>query len=394
MAATAGGLVAANLVLLRPLGAAVQCTGLVAAALLAVLAAPFAAWAGAAFELGRERLEADGLAAGSAVRVAAVAGLTLALPAVAVVFVAASSPLTGWMPLPTSGALFWVRAGLALPAVALGLALGAGLLLVERPVVLIPGLIVVLAGDLAMAWWWMARGIGGPGMELAGVGMGCAVGALTAAVVVGASALGAARPRRLLALHQPTPFPLEDVPALVRRATPAAALAVATAACVAGLVIGTARAGDGGAVAVAGSLAVVLALAAGGDVVLRGRRAAVARWLVVAVLVTGGAVLIASPVACAAAFLGPADAAELPRAAVRLVGGLALLEAGVAAATVWGVLQLHPRPWVEAAWVIVPAAMVVGVLAVLGHMGPSALVLALLVTHAASLPWSRRWADH
>lgn len=383
-----------NLALARVHGGARQATVVLAflvlsipGGLLAGLSVAVRAEAGRRLDLGQGRR------GGSVIKIATVLAIGGGVIFALLTFQGATWPMARIFPDPQAGALFFYRAGLGLPAVGVLAVLSAGLLVVDRPRVLVPGLAVAVGADLWLASAWLYRGAGDVGFELAGMGLAVPVASLLAAGAAGGLLLANARGRNELAIHQARPFEMGDLAPLARAALgPSTGLAgLALAACMLYVVMlhGETR-GDLTAITMAllaVGAALSLSLDRGGD--------ASAGWtpttvLLLSALGLAGLVLVASPGPLARGLVPGLHHGDPSMTAVRLVGALMLHEGLVFLLTRAGWLRRRLPTWIEVGATVLAVAVAALILVLWGRHGAVPLVLALLVSRAALLPVLRR----
>lgn len=383
-----------NLALARVHGGACQATVVLA---FLVLSIPGGLLAGLSFAVHAEahrRLDVgQGRRGGSVVKVATVLAIGGGVIFALLTFQGATWPMARIFPDPQAGALFFYRAGLALPAVGVLAVLSAGLLVVDRPRVLVPGLTVAVGADLWLASTWLHRGAGDLGFELAGMGLAVPVATLLAAGAAGGLLLANARGRDELAIHQARPFEMGDLAPLARASLgPSTCLAgLALAACTLyGVMLHGETRGDLTAITMAllaAGAALALALDRGGD--------AVAGWtpstvLLLSALGLAGLVLVASPGPLARGLVPGLHHGDPSMTAVRLVGALMLHEGVLFLLTRAGWLRRRLPTWIEVAATVLLVTVAALILVLWGRHGAVPLVLALLVSRAALLPVLRR----
>jgi hypothetical protein len=391
---TASALLLGNLLLARVHGGAIQATLVLGLLLFAVPAAALTGAGMAARELGSRRLGVGrGRDAGSAIKIGMVVVIGAGLLVTLVGLQLSHGPLTSLFPVPQSGALFFYRVGTALPALGALAILSAGLLIVDRSWVLLPGLVLAAAVDLWLASRWLYRGASDVGFELAGVGLALPVALLLAATAAGGLLLASGRARNELAIHLARPFHMADAGALLRESpwTLAGAPLIAAWICLLSVVMarGEAR-GDllGPVMALFACVTMlVLSLELGTRVGAAGRPGPL---LMAASLGLLGSVLVVAPGALLFPLVPGLAHGSTSMVAPRLLGSLALIEL-VFHLLAWAGLLARRHPLrIELAVVgVLSAGAAVGLLW-LGRHGAVPLLMTLLLVRAAALPVLRR----
>lgn len=379
-----------NLAVLRSFSGSVQATLL--AAILA-LAVPSAALVGAGigtYRLSLEKMASGrGPAAGSVIKVSLVLLICSGFLAAIIGFQLAYGALGDTFPVTAVGALFIYRAVLALPAVGAAAALAAGLMVVERPLALVPAGVVGLVGNLAAAAIWVQRGGGTPGYELAGAALAVPVGALLGAVAVGTTLFAAGQGRERLQIHLARPFDVSDVASLlVRAGRPALVLTVASGAAWAWFTLACRQTHSPGEMAAVATILVAgLAMALSRDLLEQSR--AESWWsslaLNVALAVAGLALVIGPGVVLSALVIHPVE----PGGA-RIAGIVLLHEVALWAATRRGWLRFSRPIGTEAMLLGVVALLGMTAVALVGESATSTLALSCLVARGLTVPLLRR----
>ena len=394
VALTASAVLLGDLALARVHGGAIQATMVLGLLFLAVPAAALAGAGMAALALGRRRLGVGrGRDAGSAIKIAMVvvvgAGLMMALVGLQL----SHGPLTGLFPVPQAGALFFYRAGTALPAVGALAVLSAGLLIVDRPWVLLPGLLLAAGVDLWLASRWLHRGASDLGFELAGAGLALPVAMLLAATAAGGLLLASGRARREMAVHLARPFHMADAGALLREAPWTVAGAPLIAAWVCLLSASMAQGEDRGDLLgpLLALLAVVTMLVLALELGARAGAAARPGPLLLAVsLGLLGIGLVATPGTLLFPLVPGLVHGNPSLIAPRLLGALTLVELVFHLLAWAGVLaRRHPLRTELAVTGALSSTAVIGLLG-LGRHGAVPLLMSLLLVRAATLPVMRR----
>jgi len=383
-----------NLWLARVHGGAVQATLVLGLLLLTVPGAAVAGLGLSAHGLARRRVGVGrGRDAGSAIKIGMilviVAGVLLALLGLQL----SHGPLTRLFPVPQAGALFFYRAGTALPALGALAILSAGLLLVDRPWVLLPGLGIAVGVDLWLAGRWLHRGASDVGFELAGMGLALPVALLLAATAAGGLLLASDRGRKELAVHLARPFRMADAGAILREAPwnlaapPLAALWIC--------LLFVAMAGGEARGDLVGPLMGWLACLTAVVIALEwtGRAGAgwdVGRLLLAGILAGVGLLLVALPSVLMFPLVPGLRHGDASLLAARILGTLALVELAfhLAARSGWLVPGRSPR----FEWAIcggLSALVAIGLLAT-GRHGAVPLLMSLLLIRAAAIPVLRR----
>ncbi len=383
-----------NLALSRAHGGALQATLVLGLLALSVPGGLLAGFAVAALTVGRRRCGVGrGRHAGSAIKVATTLVISLGVILTLLAFQLSTWPMAPLFPVPQAGALFFYRAGLALPALGVLAVLSAGLLVVDRPWVVLPALTVGVAADLWLASRWLHRGAGDLGFELAGIGLAFPVAMLLAAAGAGGLLLASARGRRELAIHRGRPFDMGDAGLLVREALlPSvrfAALALGLSALCVLMIRGEPRGDLVGVVmaVLAAGVALVLAL----DHLGRGGNERRPPALVLASLLGLTALcLLVLPSIVAHALVPGLRYGGATLAGVSLVGAVLAFELVVYLLTAGGWLRRRHPAWVEIGASGLLLALACIPLLALGRHGAIPLVLAILVSRVAVLPALRR----
>ncbi len=394
--ATAYGTLAAAFLLLgsgiipRPFDAVIQATAVLNVLVLALLTAPLLVLAVGTYRLATTRhAQGRSLAAGSAIKVAVVTTLGVGLLGALSTFVAPFSGLIGLFPAPHAGALVLMRAGLALPAIGIGLCLAAGLLVVDRPAAVLPGLLMFVVVELVLTALWIDVGAG-PNLELAGAGLAWPIAALLGAVTGGTLLLAAASARGELGIHLSRPFDIKDLFQLVRLGLPAL-LPTVVFPVLAGLYSVAVMTGDRGPeAAIVGVLLFPagLLVVAAGELVLRsepgrGRLG----WGILGLLLAAGVLLLVAPGLVRSALT---QGSEASLAGIRLLGAGLLHEIGLALATRLGWLRMRSTgqwEWLALCLTAIPLTVL---MVILGIQSVTVVTLGWIVCRAVTVPFLRR----
>jgi len=378
-----------NLVVLREFAPSIAASLMVA---LLVLAVPGGALAGlgcGAYRLAVDRLrEGRGREAGSAIKVALVLALCLGLLAVVIGLQLAYGVLGKLCPAPASGSLFLYRALVALPAVGCSAVLAGGLLAVDRPRSVWPGLAVTAVAAVVAASIWLYRGARLPGYELAGAGLAVPVASLLGTITMGALLYAVRAGRERLFVHLAKPFDVSDVASLLRLGWRPGVLLSAAAA--SSLLWVTLAFRDGSSLpstpAAVTFVLAGLALSSCQVAALRSKRAGRGLTAVVlaALLVPGIGLLVAPGLV-----LAPFTAHAVAQVGPRLAGVFMLHEVALWLATSKGWLAPRRSPVVELGALAVVACGA-GALAVWLGGGFTALMMVLLLCRGVTVPLLRR----
>ena len=341
-------------------------------------------------EAGRRLDVGQGRRGGSLVKIATVLAIGGGVLFALLAFQLATWPMARLFPDPQSGALFFYRAGLGLPAVAVLAVLSAGLSVVDRPRALLPGLLVAVVADLWLASTWLHRGAGDVGFELAGMGLAVPLAMLLAAGTAGGLLLSNARGRGEMAIHRGRPFDMGDLGPLLRAALgPSlwlAGLAAAAAALTVALFLGDGRGEVAALTAAFLASGGVLALALDG---FEGRRSPAA--IALATLRgLGGLLLLAWPGPLSLWLVPGLKHGEPSLMAIRLSGAILIQEVVVHLLTSRGWLRRRHPTWIDFAVTAAPVALAVAALLLWGRHGSVAVALSILVSRAALIPFLRR----
>jgi len=341
-------------------------------------------------EAGRRLDVGQGRRGGSLVKIATVLAIGGGVIFALLAFQLATWPMARIFPDPQSGALYFYRAGLGLPAVAVLAVLSAGLGVVDRPRALVPGLLVAVVAALWIASAWLHRGAGDVGFELAGMGLAVPVAMLLAAGTTGGLLLSNARGREELAIHRARPFDMGDLGPLLRGALGPSLRLAGLALAATTLTVVMLRGETRGEVA---ALAAVF-LATGGALALvldgcEGHGTPTALVLT-ALLALGGLLLMAWPGPLTLALVPGLRYGEPSLVALRITGALLIHEVVVFQLTRMGWLHRRHPTWLEIAATALPVALAVVALVLWDRHGAVPVMLCILVCRAALIPFLRR----
>jgi len=362
-------------------------------AALLVIAIPGGALVGlglGAYQVARQRLQdGQGREAGSVLKVSMVLVLCLGLVATVVGLQVAYGVLGGLFPASATGSLFLYRALVVLPAVGCSSVLVGGLLAVDRPRAVWPGLVVTSVGSVVAAGVWVGRGAGLPGYELAGAGLALPIAVLLGTMTFGALLFAIRAGREQLNIHLAKPFATGDALHVLRHGwRPGLALSLIAAVLLTWVWLAYRDASSLPAVpALSSILFTGLALS---TVLVSIQRTGQAHRgltvLVLAVLVLPGVGLLVVPRLTLSPFSPYVDAI----AGARLVGALLLHEVALWLATLKGWLELRRPLAVEMALLAGLAVGAGALMAALGVGGWPGLVMVLLVCRGLTVPLLRR----
>jgi len=389
-AALFAGVMLGNLLVLRAFTGGVRAAVVAGLLALVVPIAPLFGLGWSASRIASERVEAgEGLRAGSVIKVTLVLSLLVGLVLAGVGFQLAYGPISQFYPYPGTLALMLYRGSLCLPAVGAGIVIGVGLLLVERPRVLLPGALVFLVADVGLARAWFERGSGLLSFELAGAGLALPVAALLGAIIAGTLLFAVEGARTTLGTHLARPFDLTDLPRLVRDAIlPAGALAWVGGVAAAWFALACRGAAAHGVVSAATALLVAALLACSlVDDAVRRRRVDALTWVAVAVMVLVGLGLLIVP-RWPLLLLSAVPSGE-PMLGSRLVGAVVLQELALAGMA-WAGLLRHRRS--EGVELAVSATVVIVLAVVLTLAYPPtlpAMAGVLIVARGLTVPLLR-----
>lgn len=379
-----------NLAVLREFSPTVPASLMAAVLLLAVPGGALVGLGLGAYRVASVRLLAGrGREAGSALKVAVVLVLCLGLLATVIVLQLSYGVLGGFLPASATGSLFLYRASVALPAVGCSAVLAGGLLAVDRPRSVWPGLAVASVGAVVAAHLWVGRGAGLAGYELAGAGLSMPVAVLLGTMTFGALLLAVRDGRERLSIHLARPFALGDVASVLRCGwRPGVALALTAAATFAWMLL-TYR--DASALSVAPATATFLFTGLALSSVLLGAMSAGSASLVLLAVVLVALVLPGLGLVVAPRFtLSPFTSHAETLTGVRLVGLILLQEAALCLAIRRGWLDLRRSPVVEL--VLLAGLSFGGGLVVMGLGADewTALTMAVLISRGLTVPLLRR----
>lgn len=394
-ASTYGTLAAAvvllgNGVIPRPFDPLIQTTAVLNVLVVALLAAPLVLLAAGTYRLANERHEGgESSLAGSAIKVAAVAALGLGFVGALAAFVAPFTGLVGLFPAPHAGALVLMRSGLALPAIGIGLCLAAGLLVLDRPAAVLPGLLIFVAVELVLTFLWSDVGAG-PNLELAGAGLAWPISALLGAVTGGTLLLCAAPARSKLGVHLSRPFDVKDLVPLVRLGLPVLLPAVGLPVLAGAYAVAVMTGRGGPEAAVVGVVlfpaGILLVTAAEIQARKQGDRP-ILGWVLWGLIVASGLLLVVAPGLLRTAITRDVAASLL---GIRMLGIGLLHEGGLALATRLGWLTLRGsgrREWLALGLTTIP---LMTLMVILGIQSVTLVTLGWIVCRAVTVPFLRR----